>query len=70
METVLNLIGLLFTAVGAWLAARSVIIKPKHAKALSETRWDSNHDLEKALLAQSRAARNGLLWSSLGPRCK
>jgi hypothetical protein len=46
--------------IGAIIAARAVIISESQANSLSGTRWNGNSDLKAALLAQSRAARNGL----------
>src|SRR5262245_46571725 len=60
METALNLLGLVLTAVGAAWAAWNIIIRPEQAKALSGNYYDDNKTLYEALLAQRRGARNGL----------
>jgi hypothetical protein len=66
-ETWLNLFGLLLTGcVGAFVAARAVIISDEQAKLLSGTYYGGNNALREALLAQSRSARNGLLCVVLG----
>jgi hypothetical protein len=41
-ETWLNLFGLLLTGLGAFVAARSVIISKEQAKSPSGTYWNSN----------------------------
>ena len=56
IETWLNLFGLLLTGLGAFVAARSVIISKEQAKSPSGTYWNSNEALRDALLAQSRSA--------------
>jgi hypothetical protein len=60
IETALNLIGLLLTGTAAFIASRAVIISEKHSRMLSRTSWNGKDALQDALLAQSRAARNGL----------
>jgi len=42
IETWLNLFGLLLTGLGAFVAARSVIISKEQAKSPSGTYWNSN----------------------------
>ena len=66
LETWLNLIGLLLTGGGAFVAARAVIISDEQAQLLSGTYWNGNNTLRDALLAQSRSARNGLLCVVFG----
>ena len=58
LETILSLIGL--TAIGAFIAARAVIITDKQAEMLSSPYWGGNKALRDALLAQSRSAIRGL----------
>lgn len=60
-ETWLSLVGLLFTGVGAFVAARAVIISDEQAKLLSGTYYNGNNALRDALKSQSRSARKGLL---------
>jgi hypothetical protein len=57
IETGLSLIGLLLTGIGAFIAARAVIISEEQAEELSGTYVVANVALYKALPAQSRAAR-------------
>lgn len=66
IETLLNLVGLLLTGVGAFVAARAVIISDKQAELLSGTYYNGNNALRDALLAQSRSARSGLLCVVFG----
>ncbi len=66
IETVLNLCGLLLVALGALIASRAVIISEAQATLLSGTYYNGNEALRDALLGQSRAARNGLLFISIG----
>jgi hypothetical protein len=66
IETLLNLFGLALTGTGAFIASRSVIISEEQAKLLSGTYWNGNKALQQALLAQSRAAKNGLLFIVFG----
>ncbi len=61
IETGLNLVGLVLTGIGAFITSRNVIITEEQATRLSGTRLVVNMALHDALLAQSRAARNGLL---------
>jgi hypothetical protein len=61
----LVVIGLLI-AGGAWWASNAVIIDEKTADLLSGTYWDQNLALKRALLYQSRAARNGLILIMVG----
>jgi hypothetical protein len=61
IETLLYLLGLVLTGTGAFIASRAVIISEVQARALSGTYYNSNQVLREALLAQSRAAKNGLL---------
>lgn len=63
---ILNLSGLLLAALGAFIAARAVIISDRQADAISGTCCDNNTALKEALLAQSRNARNGLVMVMLG----
>ena len=55
IETWLNLFGLLLTGLGAFVAARSLIISKEQAKSLSGTYWNGDA-LRDALLAQSHSA--------------
>ena len=52
IETWLNLFGLLLTRLGAFVAARSVIISKEQAKSLSGTYWNGNEALRDTLLAR------------------
>ena len=60
IEAELNLVGLLLTAIGAFVASRAVIISHEQATQLSMQTYSGNNALRDALLAQSRAARRGL----------
>jgi hypothetical protein len=60
LQLMLLIIGLLLTAVGAWVAARAVMITDDQAKQLGTTKWESNADFIESLKAQSRAAHVGL----------
>jgi hypothetical protein len=62
----LNLGGLLLTAIGAGVAAKSVIITREQAETTSGTYWGGNNAFRDALLSQSRAAKNGLLCVVFG----
>lgn len=62
----LTLVGLAATALGAWIAARAVIITEQRAAKLAETHWDKSRPLEAAFIAQSEAARNGLYLVMVG----
>jgi len=74
IETILNLLGLAFTANllglafiagGAFIAALSVIISDEQAKRLSEPHYDRNA-VYASLRRQIRNARNGLLCVAFG----
>jgi hypothetical protein len=62
----ISLFGLLLTGVGAFAAARAVIISEKKATDLASTKWDMNMELRNSLLDQSKSARNGLALVVLG----
>jgi hypothetical protein len=64
--TILNLSGLAFTGIGAFVAARAVIISDEQAELLSGTYYNGNKALRDALLAQSRSAQTGLLFVVFG----
>jgi hypothetical protein len=53
--------GLTITAIGAYIAARAVIISPESATMLAGTYWDENPHLKQAILDQSSAAFRGLI---------
>ena len=69
----LTILGLLMTALGAWIAARAVILRPEDAVHIGLSRYSSG-DLEKDLrlpavqnlLKSSRSARKGLLFVLFG----
>jgi hypothetical protein len=56
----ISLFGLLLTGVGAFVAARAVIISERQATDLATTKWDMNVELGNSLVDQSKSARNGL----------
>ena len=62
----LNALGLVLTVAGAIVSASGVVLSPKTAAAMAATRWDSNQDLEAALLKQSRRAAFGLMLVASG----
>jgi hypothetical protein len=62
----LLLIGLGLTALGAYLAAQSVIISEQDANDLASTKWDRNERLKKSLIDQSQSAKRGLMLVVLG----
>jgi hypothetical protein len=71
----LTVIGLALTGLGAWLAARAVILTEDDAITVGVSRWGSRdfsrEDFLKLpavqnLLKQSRAARSGLLFVTVG----
>lgn len=53
--------GLLFTVIGAGLAAKGVIVSKTTATELASTKWGLNEELRRSLIRQSRDARNGLI---------
>jgi uncharacterized membrane protein YczE len=64
VATVLELVGLVLTALGIGLVAGAVSIDEETAAAIAAIRLDRDRALEASLLAQSRAARRGL-WTIL-----
>ena len=54
--------GMCVTGIGAFVAARAVILTEAQAETLSGTYWNGNKALKRSLLAQSRAASEGL-WA-------
>ena len=52
--------GLVLAAVGAYVASDAVVLTEEQATEIARTNWDSNPALRRALLDQSRTARNGL----------
>jgi hypothetical protein len=66
IETLLNLLGLILTGVGAFITALAVIISDKQADELSGTYFDGNEALRTALLQQSRSASKGLWFVVVG----
>jgi hypothetical protein len=54
------LLGLALTGIGAWVAAKAVIISSEQAQELSATKWNANEALRESLIAQSRSAQRGL----------
>ena len=52
--------GLVLTVLGAWFAARGVIITEADATSLAATKWDLNEALKANLLSQSALAYKGL----------
>jgi hypothetical protein len=62
----ISLFGLLLTGVGAFVAARAVIISERQATDLATTKWDINAELRNSLLDQSKSARNGLALVVVG----
>jgi len=64
VATVLVLVGLLLTAVGVGITARAVGIDERTAAAIAAIRLDRDRALEASLMAQGRAARQGL-WTIL-----
>jgi hypothetical protein len=62
----LNLVGLVLTAIGAFVAAKAVMIDPTRAALGSGVSWDGTDGLKRTLLVQSASARNGLLWVAVG----
>ena len=59
MASLLQLLGLALTAVGAAFAAKHLVIFPSTARRLAGV-WDGNKAFEDALMAQSRKAAVGL----------
>jgi hypothetical protein len=57
----LSIAGLSVTALGAFIAAKAVMLTEEQADNIAATYWDDNHKLFRSLLAQSASARNGLL---------
>jgi hypothetical protein len=66
VETALNILGLLFTGIGASIAARAVIISENQASLLSGPQSHGNKELGDALVRQSRSAQKGLLCVVVG----
>lgn len=66
VETLLNLVGLGFTAYGAFVAAKAVILSEEQADRLSEAQYDGNKSLRQSLLYQSRSASVGLWCVVIG----
>jgi hypothetical protein len=66
VETALNILGLLFTGIGASIAARAVIISEKEANLISGPHFHGNKELRDALVRQSRNAQRGLLGVVVG----
>jgi hypothetical protein len=66
VETALNILGLLFTGIGASIASRAVIISEKQANLLSGPHLYGNKELRDALVRQSRSAQKGLLCVVVG----
>ena len=62
----LNLVGLVLTAIGAFVAAKAIMVDPTRAELGSGVSWDGTDSLKRTLLAQSASARNGLLWVAVG----
>lgn len=65
-DSALLLVGLLLSLIGAGWAASAVVVDEKTASQLAATKWDRNTELMRALLDQSRAARNGLILVAFG----
>ncbi len=59
-ESLLSIVGLVLTGIGAFVAARSVILSEKQAEDIASTKWDLNTDLKNSLLSQSKNAGVGL----------
>jgi hypothetical protein len=66
VETGLNILGLLFTGIGASIAARAVIISENQVSLLSGPQSHGNKELGDALVRQSRSAQKGLLCVVVG----
>jgi hypothetical protein len=66
LDSVLLILGLVVSLVGAAWAAWAVVIDESTADKLSATMWGQNPELKKSLLKQSRAARNGLVLVAIG----
>jgi hypothetical protein len=62
----ISLFGLLLTGVGAFVAARAVIVSERQAADLASTKWDMNVKLRNSLLDQSKSARNELALVVIG----
>src|SRR5262245_382802 len=60
------LLGLVLTAVGAYVTAQAVIITESQASGLATTKWNSNEELKNALLDQSHKAKWGLIIIVVG----
>jgi hypothetical protein len=66
LATAFLLLGLAFTTIGAAIAARAVIITESQATEIAGTAWDVNEELKAALLNQSRKAKLGLIFITIG----
>ena len=64
--SVLAVLGLIVTAVGAAASAKGVLITNSTADELSGTNWDQNLKLRDSLIKQSRWAAIGLGLIALG----
>jgi hypothetical protein len=62
----LSVAGLSVTALGAFIAAKAIIITEDQANQMSGTYWDGNDNPYRSLLAQSASARAGLLLVMAG----
>jgi hypothetical protein len=66
IATVLLVLGLVLTAVGAGIAASGVILTQTQATELANTKWGMNVELRDALLDQSARAKWGLITVAIG----
>ena len=66
VDSVLLILGLAVSLVGAGVTASSVVIDEKTADQLAAMKWGANSQLKQALLDQSHAARNGLILIAFG----
>ena len=66
IEAVALLTGLVLTSVGAFVAAKAVIINKEQAEILSGTYYNGNNALKDSLLNQSRNAKYGLWLVGFG----
>ena len=62
----LNMVGLVLTAIGAFVAANAVMIDPTPAELGSVISSGGSDNPKRGLLAKSASARNGLLWVAVG----
>ena len=66
LATGFMLVGLLLTWIGAFIAAKAVIITNEQADILSGTYFDGNNALKDSLIRQSNSAKTGLSLIAAG----